>query len=198
MTQSCYPPLLWLVCWIARWLSGAEQVHLCMSETHTDICGHMQGHTRAVCPAAIMSTRVSLNASLRVVWVSRSAEDKNEPNSSPCTWKLPSPPPLSSPPSLFSLMQLLPFYLNIFNSSFCLCPPPPFFSFLSLLLLVHLPFCSSASLHLHLLYIIYVVSLPPSFSLSLFLLHSFLKWGCVHIYSRPPALLWGQNVTQRE
>ena len=130
MTQSCYPPLLWLVCWIARWLSGAEQVHLCMSETHTDICGHMQGHTRAVCPAAIMSTRVSLNASLRVVWVSRSAEDKNEPNSSPCPWKLPSPPPLSSPPSLFSLMQLLPFYLNIFNFSFCLCPPPIFLFFI--------------------------------------------------------------------
>lgn len=42
-------------------------------------------------------------------------------------------------------------------------PPPPHFSFLSLLLLVHLPFCSSASLHLPLLYIIYVVSLPPSF-----------------------------------
>ena len=41
--------------------------------------------------------------------------------------------------------------------------PPQVFSFLALLLLVRLPFCSSTSLCLPLLYIICVVSLPPSF-----------------------------------
>lgn len=38
---------------------------------------------------------------VRVIWGSRSAEDKNEPDNNACPWKLTSPPLLRSSPSLF-------------------------------------------------------------------------------------------------